>query len=154
MKTTEISPSHVLEHVRELLNQNRAEEALGLLRHWGQKTPEVENARAVCLLRLGKLTEATSILRSLVFRSFVCMPDDVPVLFQANFATAMLMANFKDAALPIVDRLGRTENPQIVRVIEAVQQWKKSIGLWGRLRTRFGFYPKKPVPLDFPPGQA
>lgn len=148
------SPSGTLGHVRDLLDQSRPEDALDFINHHGQETSAMENARAVCLMRLGRLSEATSILRDIAFRGYVCMPDDTPLLFQLNFATAMLMANFKDAAIAIMDRLDSEQAPQALKLKGVIQRWKASIGPLGRLRCRLGFYPKKPVSLDFPPGQA
>ena len=143
-----------LDRVRDLLDQNRPEEALHLLDHHVQETPEIRNARAVCLLRLGRLSDAVSILRDITFRGYMNMPDDAPLRFQLNFATAMLMMNFKDAAMTVMDRLELEEDPQADQLRNAIEQWKKSLGPIARLCCRIGLYPKRPVTLDAPPGRV
>jgi hypothetical protein len=76
------------------------------------------------------------------------------LLFRLNFATAMLMGNFKDAAFTVMDRLEDEKDPQAIQLREAIEQWKKGLGPIGRLRCRLGFYPRQPVKLDFPPGRV
>lgn len=151
---TQTASSFGFPRIRELLDKDRLQEALDLINRQRQETPEAQNARAVCLLRLGRVEEAASILRNIAFRDLICMPDDAPLLFQLNFATAMLMANFKDAAFTVMDRLQSEKDPQAVELREAIARWKKNIGPLGRFCCRLGFYPKKPVKLDFPPGRV
>jgi hypothetical protein len=153
-KKTMSTQSGTLARIRELLDQNLPEQALDYINHLGQETPEAKNALAVCLLRLGRTSEAASILRDIAFRGRICMPDDTPLLFQLNFATAMLMANFKDAAIAVMDRLEGEKDPQAVQLREAIEGWRKNLGFVGQLRCRLGFYPKQPVKLDFPPGRV
>jgi len=148
------SSSSVIGRVRTLLDKNCSEEALDLVHRQGGDTPEAKNAQAVCLLRLGRFEGAAAILRDIAFRGFACMPDDTPLRFQLNFATAMLMANHKDAAFTVMDRLRDEMDPQAVQLRQAIERWKEQIGLIGRIRARFGFYPGGPVKLDFPLGQV
>jgi hypothetical protein len=143
-----------LDHVRDLLDRNRSEEALSFLDRHGPETPEVENARAVCLLRLGRLSDAIAILRDITFRGHMNIPDDTPLRFQLNFATAMLMINFKDGAMAVMDRLKRQTDPQAVQLREAIDRWRESLGLIGRLGCCVGLYPRQPVELGFPPGRV
>ena len=138
-----------LQHIRELLDHDRPSEALNFIPPSGDGSPEMENARGVCLLRLGRLDEAISVLQDVTFQGLPVMPDDAPALFQVNFAVAMLRANReKGAALTISDRLTGNEHPEAARLKAAVRQWKESLGPLERLRCRLGLYPAKPVPLD------
>lgn len=143
-----------LDRVRDLLDQNRPEEALNLLDRCGPETPEVENARAVCLLRLGRLSDAIGILRDITFCGYMNIPDDTPLRFRLNFATSMLMVNFKDAAMAVMNRLKHENDPQAVQLRQAIERWRRGLGLIGRLCCRVGFYPRQPVEIDFPPGRA
>jgi hypothetical protein len=146
-KTTNVSTA--LQHIRELLDHDRPGEALNFITHSGNKSLEMENARGVCLLRLGRFDEAISVLRDVTFQGEVGVPGDAPALFQANFAVAMLRANYdKGAALAISDRLSGDEHPEAARLKVAVRQWKESLGPLGRLGCRLGLFPAKPVPLD------
>jgi len=151
---TKTTPLFAIARIRKLLDDNRPQEALDLINRQREETPEARNACAVCLLRLGRIDEAVSLLRNIVFRDSICMPDDTPLRFRLNFATAMLMANFKDAAFTVMDRLDGEEDSQAVQLREAIARWKKDLGPIGRLRCRLGFYPQRPVLLDFPPGRV
>ncbi len=149
MATKTAKAPTALQHIRELLDQDRPGEALNFITHAGNDSPEMENARGVCLLRLGRLDEAISVLQDVTFQGLPVIPYDAPALFQANFAVAMLRANRdKGAALEISDRLKGNEHPEAAKLKAAVRQWKKSIGPLGRLRCRVGLCPAKPVPLD------
>jgi hypothetical protein len=149
MATKTLNTPAALEHVRELLDQGRPGEALNYITRSGNESPEMENARGVCLLRLGRFDEAIAVLRDITYGDLPGIPGDTPALFQANFAVAVLGANHaKDAALAIADRLQGSEHPEAARLKAAVRQWKKSLGPLGRFRCRVGLYPAKPVPLD------
>ncbi len=138
-----------LQHIRELLDHDRPGEALNFIIHSGNDSPEMENARGVCLLRLGRFDEAIAVLGDVTFQGLPVIPYDAPALFQANFAVAMLRANRnKGGALEIADRLQGNEHPEAAKLKVAVRKWKESIGPLGRLRCRLGLYPAKPVPLD------
>jgi hypothetical protein len=149
MATKTANMSATLQHVRELLEQDRPDEALDFVIRSDNNAPEMKNARGVCLLRLGRIDEAIAVLEDITYQGLPGMPHDVPALFQANFAVAMLRANrSKDAALTIAGRLSGSEHPEAARLKAAVRQWKESLGPLGRLRCRLGLYPAQPVPLD------
>jgi hypothetical protein len=146
-KTTNGSPA--LQRIRELLDHDRLDEALIFTTRSGNDSPEMKNARGVCLLRLGRLDEAIKVLRDITYQDLPGIPHDTPVLFQANLAAALLRANqAKDVALMILDRLHGNEHPEAAKLKAAVRQWRKSIGPLGRLRCRLGLCPAQPVPLD------
>jgi hypothetical protein len=149
-KTANVSAA--LQHIRELLDLNQLDQALGFIDHFSISSPELKNARGVCLLRQGRLDEAIAQLRDITFQGFSSMPDDAPALFQANFAVAMLLANSKAGAMAIVDRLTGDEHPEAARLKAAVAKWKENIGVLGRFCCRLGFYPESPIPWDEPPG--
>ena len=143
-----------IEYIRELLNLGRPNDALKFVEHLGQKTPIMENARGVCLMRLGKTEEAISVLREVVFQGFICMPSDTPVPYQANFATAMLLANHKDGAFSILNKLDEKKYPQIMKLKDAIRQWVKSLNFAEKCYYHIGLYPKKPIMIDFAPGEV
>ena len=141
-----------MEHIRILLDQGRAQEALNLIEHLGQNSPVMENARGVCLLRLGRFEEAILALREITFQGYVCIPRETPAIFQTNFATALLLANHKDAAINIIHRLDEKQHPAIARLKSAIERWKKGLSPLLKMRCAMGFYPACPVLLDFAPG--
>ena len=153
-KTANVSPA--LQRIRELLDQDRPDEALNLAARSGDESPEMKNAHAVCLLRLGRFDEAIKVLQDLACQGMAAgMSHHAPPLFQVNFAIAMLRANReKGGAMLIADWLTGNEHPEAAKLKAAVRQWKKSLGLLGRLRCRLGAYPAKPVPLDERAGAA
>lgn len=153
MNTVKQNTSSSIEHIRELLNQNRPLEALKFIEHLGQQSPVLENARGVCLMRTGKIEEAITALRDIVFQRHVCIPSDTPVLYKINFATAMLISNHKDAAFPILTQLNEKEHPHIAKLKDAIRQWIKSLSLAEKCFYYIGIYPKKPITIDFPPGE-
>jgi hypothetical protein len=149
MTTKTANMTAALQHIRELLEHNRPDEALNFITHSDNGAPEMENARGVCLLRVGRLDEAIEVLRDVTYQGLLDIPDDAPALFQVNLAVAMLRANrVKGGALMIADRLNGNEHPEAARLKAAVRQWKESLGPLGRLCCRLGLYPAKPVPLD------
>ncbi len=138
-----------LQHIRELLDHDRAGDALNFILRSRDDSPEMENARGVCLLRLGRFDEAIEVLQDVTYQGLPGIPPHTPVLFQVNFAVAMLRANRdKGGALMISDRLQGSEHPEAARLKAAVRRWRESLGPLGRLRCRLGLYPAKPVPLD------
>ncbi|MFH1615498.1 MAG: hypothetical protein ABIG61_10510 [Planctomycetota bacterium] len=142
-----------IDHIRELLNQDRPQDALKFIERLGQKTPVMENARGVCLMRLGKIDQAVSVLRNLAFQGYICMPSDTPVLYQLNFAIAMLLSNYKDGIIPLVDKLDTENYPQAAKLKDAIRQWVKSLNFIEKCCCKIGIYPAKPVKIDFPPGE-
>jgi hypothetical protein len=138
--------------VRQFLDQGRPQEALNLLKHLGQNSASTKNIQGVCLLRLGKIHEAISILSEITFQGNVCIPPDTPVVFQTNFATAMLMANNKEAAISVVERLDDKQHPAVARIKNAIKTWEKGLNIFQRLLSKAGIYPGKAIPVDFVPG--
>ena len=154
MQNTKPKTPAGIEYIRELLKQNRPLDALKYIDHIGQQTPVINNARGVCLMRVGKINEAISILRELVFQGHICIPSDTPVLYKINFATAMLLSNQKDAAFPILNELDEKEHPEVTKIKDSIRKWVKSLTLSEKCRYHVGFYPKKPLQLDFQPGEV
>ena len=144
----------VIDHVRELLAQGRPQDALKFIDHLGRKDREMENARGVCLMRLGKAEEAVSVLRDVAFGGNVCMPADTPAVYRLNFATAMLLVNLKGAAMPILSSLGDRDCPEAAKVKDAIRRWFRSLNFFQRCCCRIGFYPRNAVNIDFPPGEV
>ena len=138
--------------VRQLLGQGRTQEALNLLNHLGQNSASSKNIKAVCLLRLGRIHEAISILSEITFQGNICVPPDTPVVFQTNFATAMLMANNKEAAISVIERLDDKQHPAVARIRNAIKTWEKGLNIFQRLLSKAGIYPRKAIPVDFVPG--
>ncbi len=150
------SPSFgVLEQVKQLLADNRPEEAHGLLGRVRDTSAPVVNARAVCLLRLGRPQEAARILGPLAYSNGGMMPNLEALLsVRVNYATALLLSGNISGCQGALRDLFREEHPSIDRLRGALAKWRKSQGLWRRLLMAVGVEPygARVVP-DSPPGE-
>lgn len=142
-----------IEGVRTLLEQGRPEEALELVNHSGQDSPPWQNARAVCLMRLGKAEEAIRTLRPIVFpNGDMYPPDDVPALYRANFVSAMLLKHRVETVMPLIERLKGESHPYVRQLLSAIHLWRNRLPLWQRTLWVLGWYPSQSIPFDFRPG--
>ncbi len=144
-----------LEHVRGLLDRGEPEKAFEALKGNTAPSPDVSNARAVCLMRLGRPDSAVAIYQDLLLKGGVAVDPKAPVVHVVNFATALVLAGNTAAALRALDALGRTDHPSAARLRAAIGRWRSSLGIFRRfLLAAYGAVPEKPVVLDFPPGEA
>jgi len=95
------------------------------------------------------------VFRDIVFPDgSVSVPEDVPPLYRANFATAMLLTNRIGAGMYVLEHMNPDEyHPYADRLLAAVRQWKNNLSLIERIGCAVGWYPKKPPTLDFPLGE-
>ena len=113
MKAThDLGARHLLTRVDGLLAEGRPREAMALLPR--TDAPRVRNARGVCLLRLGRPGEAVETLRDLVFdhTGFAIRPDADPV-FQANYATALLLDGNAEGFWSVLGGIGDRTHPAV-----------------------------------------
>lgn len=145
--------STTIERVRELLDNGRAREALALVNQHEDASDVWQNVRGACLLRLGDYERAVQVLRPIVFPgNAICVPEGIPALYQANFATAMLALHRTDGAMAIVEHLGHDGHPYVEQIHQAMRRWKESLTILQKVGLALGWYPKKPVQVDFPLG--
>lgn len=146
------APVSIYERIQQLLDQNHPQEALNLINHVNSDSPPMKNAQGVCLLRLGRAEDAVSVLRGIVFQGYICIPSDTPVVYKTNFVTAMLMANHKESVMGVIEDLDEGQHPAVARLKAAMRNWFKSLSLFQRLLSKVRIYSRKPVSIDFPPG--
>jgi hypothetical protein len=140
----------LLARVDALLRAGRAREALALLPR--TDSPWLRNARGVCLLRLGRPGEAVEVLRDLVFdhTGFAIRRDADPV-FQANYATALLLDGNAEAFWSVLSGIADRTHPAVGRLDDAVRRWKAGMTLGQRIASALGIGGPQ-FALDFPPG--
>ena len=140
----------LLTRVDRLLREGHPRQALALLPATG--APWVRNARGVCLLRLGRPGEAIETLRDLVFvqGGFAVRPDSDPV-FQANYATALLLDGNAQGFWGILGGIADRSHPAVTRLDEAVRRWKAGMTFWQRVGSALGVGGPR-LTLDSPPG--
>jgi hypothetical protein len=122
----------LLARVDRFLGDDRPEQALGVLP--ATNAPWARNARAVCLLRLGRAGQAIDALRDLVFNpsGFGVRPDAEPV-FQANYATALLLDGNTDGFFSILGGIRDRTHPAVARLDDAIRRWKAGMTFWQRV---------------------
>lgn len=144
---------NTITYIQKLLASNEIEKALHYIDRKGDRTPEWRNALGVCLMRLGETEKAVNILRELVFQHYLSIPRGTPPLYQANYATALLMKRYNQMAIEIIKTLPPSDHPYIAQLHDAVAQWKKNLPLLRRFLSKLGLYPNTRIVLNFPPGQ-
>ena len=144
---------HGLDKARTLLDAGEPQRALEVLSKL-DRAPWVENARGVCLMRLGHAEKAVPIYRMLLLSGGVTLREDAPETFKANFATALMLSGNIDGGLAVLGELGKSTNPAVARLRQTVAQWRKSLNPARRLLSLLGVSPQKPMVLDYPPGEA
>ena len=142
--------TELLTRADALLAEGRPREALALLPR--TDSPWVRNARGVCLLRLGRPHEAIEALRDLVFdhTGFAIRSDADPV-FQANYATALLLDGNAEGFWSVLGGIGDRTHPAVARLDDAVRRWKAGMTLGQRIASALGIGGPR-FALDFPPG--
>jgi predicted Zn-dependent protease len=140
----------LLTRVDALLRENRPREALAFLPAFG--SPWVRNARGVCLLRLGRPNEAIEALRDLVFGpgGLAVRPDADPV-FQANYATALLLGGNAEGFWGILGGIRDRSHPAVAELDEAVRRWRAGMTFWQRVASALGVGGPR-FAINFPPG--
>ncbi|MBN2582035.1 MAG: hypothetical protein JXL80_03135 [Planctomycetes bacterium] len=154
MTTTLHNTATVLDRVREHLDQGQPQKALDVLNRCQDQSPPADNARAVCLMRLGRPQLAIPIYRRLLLTSGVIMRQDAPVMFRVNFATALLMTGNLDGTEAILTELRHSDDPGAIRLRETIARWRQSLRPLRRLLAAMGMPPEGAIPLDFPPGRV
>jgi hypothetical protein len=135
-----------------MLDTGNAEKALSFIQKHGAHSPEFKNALGVCLLRLGRVEHATEVLRDLVFQKFICIPRDTPPVFQANYATALLLKKYNQMATEIIRSLPVSAHPYIAELRRCIDQWQQKLPLHQRLLCRLNSFPDAAIELPMPPG--
>jgi len=140
--------------IRHMAETERYKEIIDRL-HTGPTSPMVQNARAVCLMRLGRGDDAAQILRQLVMPAgCTWMRPDAPLIYKLNFATSLLLRGLPSGCLSTLREIHEPTHPTSIALQAAVQRWVKSLSPWSRfLWTIGGVEPDGcRVPIDFVPG--
>lgn len=145
------SEVETLTRVSEVLDQGRPDSALSLLPAGG--TPWLRNARGVCLMRLGRPSQALDALRELVFEpvGHAVRADAHPVHLM-NYATALLLDGNSDSFWGIFRSARDRSHPAVVRVEASVRRWQARLSFAERLMVALGAGPRPA--LDIPPGEV
>ena len=115
----------------------------------------VRNARGVCLLRMGRIDEATRIFRGIVLQPGCTWNRfDCPALYKRNFAVSLLMGNHPAGCLDVLSELGSESSDVSQRIRASITRWQKQLNWFDRIYWYIGqVEPGTPVPIDFVPGE-
>lgn len=144
-----------LQRVLRYVSAGEFEKALDVLATAG-KSARLQNARGVCLMRLGRTEPAIRVFREFLLNpGSTWMRPDLPTVYKANYATALLVGGHPSGALEILGEIKDAAHPSVQRLRAAIRDWEASLSFWQRLNWRFGkIEPSgRPVQLDFPPGE-
>ncbi|MFC1634822.1 DUF4062 domain-containing protein [Planctomycetota bacterium] len=147
--------SALLNTARNLLSEQKPEEALAVLKTFQHLCPEVDNAKAVCLMRLGNADQARDILVRHTFdtNSFVFKPD-TPIELKTNFVTTLILRGEVEGAQNYLDQIKEIDHPSVRKLVSALDKWKKSLTFLEKVKFNLtGNIPNKPITLDFLPGE-
>lgn len=143
----------VLAKVKKLLDEQCPEKAMDVITRSRLSSPWISNATGVCAMRLGNAKSAAGVFQGLVGHHGVMLKPDAPLMFKTNFATALLASNNMAGCLSVLHEIGQEDDPTVKRLRTAIEQWKQSLTFWQKLKWYAGDIPKKPIALDFPPGE-
>jgi hypothetical protein len=146
-----MTADEALIRVREYLDKGQAQEALALLGRCGAKSPLLDNARGVCLLRLGDYTRALPVFRELAFpRGSIGMDPRTPAPFRTNFVVAMLLLGHTSDAMPLLKQVPESQHPAVRRLREAATQWTSRQGILAKVLGAFGLHAGSSFTMDAP----
>jgi hypothetical protein len=138
--------SELLGRVQRLLDAGQADKALDTIKHSRLKSEWVTNAIAVCLLREGETKRAADLLRTLAGGpGGVTLRTDAPLVFKTNFATALLAGGQVAGCLGVLREISDEQNLTVQALRTAIDQWKKTLSLWQRLKWAVGDFPEHPL---------
>jgi hypothetical protein len=144
----------LLSRVRQMLDQGQAQAALDVLDSCGQSSRTIQNAKGVCMMRLGRHELAVKIFRDLVFPGGAfTIPDDTPTVFRSNYATSLLLVDNIVTGLQILGQIPDRRHPAVVHLKTAVRTWKRSMSWFARIGLLIGITPQKPFSMDSAPGE-
>jgi hypothetical protein len=142
-----------LQQVEERLAEQDFKGALEVVSRPKFKSPWLTNAAGVCQLRQGNYSVALNSFRGLVMSSGLSLRTDVPDVFKANFAVALLaMGNFEGGASALAE-LRNSPHPAVAQITEAYGKWKGSLSLWKRICWTVAGASPGTVTFDFPLGE-
>jgi len=143
----------VLGQVNGLLAEGKPADALALLGKEKNASPWLQTARGVCQLRLGHAAGAVEVFAPLVLANGgVVLRQDVPAVFRANYAAALLATGNLPGAKWVLGEIGPDGHPLADRLREGLGRWRAGLTFWQRLRLTFGGEPDAPPTFDFPLG--
>lgn len=145
---------NTLEKLKKLLEDDNINDALSILNKTNDKSIWCQNARGVCLMRMGKYKQAVTTLTPLVFPGgSVIIGLGVPEKVKLNLAEAMLLTGNVSGAVSLIQNV-KEDSVQLIKLEQTIKRWKKSLSLFARLEVWCGILPYDgEVQVDAPYGE-
>ncbi|TWU62763.1 hypothetical protein [Crateriforma conspicua] len=111
----------------------------------------VDNARAVCLMRLERIDEALEIFRRIALSPGTCvLRGDLPDEIKLNYASALLVKGQLIGALDVLDELSDPDQWTAIQIRCVLLDWERSLPWWKRILWRAGRLEfATPISVDF-----
>ena len=136
-----------------LADSGSPDQALALLNHSHSRVDLIENARGVCLLRLGNVDGAVHLFRSLVLASgCTWMKPESPVIQRTNLCTALLISGRVSGCVELLSAIEEQQHPSVVRLRQTLESWRAGLSILQRIQWFFGLDPGVPVSFTGLPG--
>jgi WD40 repeat protein len=146
-----------LREIAEALQSSHLDRCEELLRssvgigHRRRRDSRLKNALAVVRLRQGRISDATAILRGILFPTDgVVMDATAPDIYVINFAIAAALSGNEAAVESALDRLTDSQHPTVAALKAALDRRKASRPWWKRLVSGAD---RTPLALDVPLGE-
>lgn len=138
-----------LEHIKNLIKENKVQEAVDILNHCSDSSLWFQNAKAVCYMRMNLIKEAADLLRVMVYPGKAIVPSEhTPEMIKLNLAEAMMLSgNIAGAAAIINDCYEQSEQKE--KLDNTIKNWKKKLPLWKKIDILFGTLPYN-TPIEPP----
>jgi Flp pilus assembly protein TadD len=146
--------ANTLEQVKKLIDEKNVKNAMAMLNSANDKSVWSQNARAVCLMRMGKHEEAVKTLTPLVYPDgSVIINLGVPEKVKLNLAEAMLLTGNVAGAMTLMESV-KEDCIQLQKLRQTVAKWKKSLSFFAKIEVICGMLPyESNVQVDSPYGE-
>ena len=143
--------SETLREVAEALESSNWSRCEELLRRPAKADKRLQNALAVVRLRQGRIPDAISILRRLLFPlDGIVMDTRAPEIYVVNFVIALALAGNEEALTSTLKHLAASEHPTVQALRAELTRRRASRPWWKRLA---GAADRTPFSLDLPLGE-
>ncbi len=114
----------------------------------------MQDACAVCLMRLGQVEKAVNVLRPLLLKgNSLTLSPDAPLVYKTNHALALFLAHHVEGCMEVLKEIDDDQHPLVVKTRSAVERWRRSLGLLQRFLLLCGMQMEgRAIQLDVAPG--
>lgn len=139
----------LLARVSQLVSAGDPKAAIETMGRATPKSPWVDNAIGVCLMRLGMWQQALDVFRGLALGpGGVVLRADAPPVFKSNFAAALAATGNLDGFFRALSDLRDENHSSVVKLRDRVDQWTAGFTSWQKIQWHLGASQPAPFPID------